>query len=434
VQLPTQPQASRPSHPALHNQDSSYPTHGLPVLKPFCFACNEEFETKGSLTRHRKEQCEREEISACSLCPLPRPIYYTQRGLIRHHVSTHGDKCPNGCSKKENVITNPCKELLSASFARLPAKKAWGCPYCIKCFKSFEEWNRHCNDHRRKFDKTTPWLFANMIWSLCQQNQLREALSRHDCPSAGDWARVNEKTCSGFREVLEHCKLPQRLRAREYWYLDDCDAVVRFVFDTIRTGQSFPSQQLFEINDEITSQQIPFTAVQTSRSEPCIPESASLQAVNRERFPPLTYTDDRLEGAEVAHKSVNGVDLVQSQPQHNLVLDLPGDGRHGTASAQNQDRGSGSQTRRRAASLKRTFSNLSLRASSSKSSLAQAEEVPPMPAVPNDLRLSNANKVEPGAHQDVDGLASSYLDPITPSQFRMSGVIHGSVWPDDKQS
>src|SRR2546423_5397337 len=51
------------------NQDSSYTLYTTSNDKPFCFACNECFKNKGSLSRHQKEQCEREKIAACSLCP-----------------------------------------------------------------------------------------------------------------------------------------------------------------------------------------------------------------------------------------------------------------------------------------------------------------------------------------------------------------------------
>jgi hypothetical protein len=197
-------------------------------------------------------------------------MYISKERLLRHHLMSHGDKCRNGCSKKENKISVPCREHLSKSFENLPPKKAWGCPYCVSCFKTFEEWNGHCIDHLTKAGKAPKWSFGTMIWSLLQQESLRDARSHHDLPEQSNWSSLNEKTCSGLREVLEHCKLPSGFENREYWYLNDSYAVVRCVFHYIRIGQAFPSQQLFEV----CSKPIPYdTSVNTGENPKDFPNT-----------------------------------------------------------------------------------------------------------------------------------------------------------------
>jgi hypothetical protein len=290
--------------------------------KPFCFACNEHFKNKGSLKRHQQEQCEREKIAACSLCPPKQGIYYTKERLLRHHATSHGDKCRNGCSKKENKISVPCKEHLSNSFENLPPKKAWGCPYCISCFKTFEEWNGHCTNHLKGTDKAPKWSFGTMIWSLLQQESLRDARSHHDLPSLSNWSSLDEKTCSGLREVLEHCKLPSGFGGREYLYFSNSYAVVRCVFHYIRTGEAFPSQHLFVVCSKPTPYHMSANTGENSKDFPC------------------TFDEDDIGGR---------------------------------------------QTRRRGASIKRSLSNLALRPSSSRSPAIQTVAVPPVPPLPDPI-------------------------------------------------
>jgi hypothetical protein len=301
-------------------QIPQYAMQALQKNRPFCFACNEHFKNKGSLRRHQQEQCEREKIAACSLCPPKQGIFYTKERLLRHHVASHGDKCRNDCSKEK--ISVPCKEHLSNSFENLPPKKAWGCPYCINCFKTFEGWNGHCIDHLKGTDKAPKWSFGAMIWSLLQQESLREARSHSDLPEESSWSSLNEKTCSGLREVLEHSRLPSGFENREYWYLNNSHAVVRCVLHYIRTGQAFPSQQLFEVCSKPIPYHMPVNTVENPEDFPC------------------TFGEDDI------------------------------DGRH---------------TRRRGASLKGSLPNLALRPSSSRSPAIQTVAVPPVPPLPDPI-------------------------------------------------
>src|SRR5947209_2326265 len=178
----------RPSQ-GLPNQDSRHPVHT--ALKPTCFACNEQFSNSGSLSRHQKEKCEREMMAACELCSSRRQvIYYTKERLIRHHVDSHGDSCQNRCSPK---ISSACREQLCRSFVKLPPKRAWGCPYCVTCFGSFEDWNNHCLDHCRRDDRTSPWSFITMILSLLRQSDFNLP-AYNQWLAACDWSKVTQKT------------------------------------------------------------------------------------------------------------------------------------------------------------------------------------------------------------------------------------------------
>jgi hypothetical protein len=418
----------RPSRLGLQNQEPSYPTQALQMHKPFCFACNEHFKNKGSLKRHQQEQCEREKVAACSLCPPNQAIYYTKERLVRHHVTSHGDKCQNGCSKKISV---PCKEHLSNSFRNLPPKKAWGCPYCVSCFKTFEEWNKHCIDHLKKADKAPKWSFGTMIWSLLQQESLRDARCHHDLPTESNWSSLNEKTCSGLREVLEHCKLPSGFGGHEYWYLNNSYAVVRCVFHYIRTGQAFPSQHLFEVCSKPTPHHIPVSAGENSKDFPCTFDSASGRENTNRALQTPPFSQPQGENEIATQCSVQTANFA-TQPFANVNVEIAGDVKSRSVDIQNEDDTGGSQTRRRGASLKRSLSNLALRPSPSRSPAIQTVAVPPVPPLPGDSKAWNANKNGAGAHQDRNWSPPSFLDPI-PQYRPMSGVVYGWSWPGSDQ-
>jgi hypothetical protein len=422
-----------PAHQVLHNQDSSYPTYAPPTQKPFCFACNEQFKNKGSLSRHQKEQCEREKISACSLCPLPQPMYYTKERLLRHHVTSHGDKCPNGCSKKENKISIPCKEHLSESFEKLPSKKAWGCPYCVSCFKTFKDWNEHCANHLRKADKVPKWCFGTMIWSLLQQDSLTEARMRHNIPET-NWSSLNEKTCSGLREILEHCKIPSALRPHEYWYLAECDAVVRCVFDFIGSGQTLPSQQLFEVKSKPIQCSMPLSAGEGRKEVSCLFETSPAQGNPNKAIKTVLHSHNPADSATVTQNAVSKKVHCGPQPHYSPAIDNAAIVRSRPAETSDADETGNSQTRKRAPSLKRSLSALALRPSPSRSPAVQTMAVPPVPPLPGDAKTSNADKTGAGAHHDGDWTARPYLEPI-PHYRPMSGVVYNEwTWSDGNQN
>ena len=429
----TLPNSFQPSVPHQPNQDSQYKSRAARPHKFFCFACNERFGTKGSLRRHQQEQCERERIFACSLCPLPQAIYYTKERLTRHHISSHGDKCPNDCSKKENRISDLCREHLVESSEKLPSKKAWGCPYCVRCFQAFEEWHRHCTEHLTKADTATTWSFGTMIESLLEQDSLRAACLRHEFPVTNNWSSINEKTCTGLREILEHCKVPNELRARQYCYLSVSNAVVRCVFDIIRTGQTFPSQQLFV--DLVKSKRLPNEAP-PSAAENIEDASCTLEEFLRDENTlgsdkKSHYPHPRSDHAATMHPSLNDGTLTTLRSS-NLIPDSADDVKSRSASMQNEDETSGGHTRRRGVSLKRSLSNLALRPSSSKSSLGQMMAVPPVPPLPSEAKALNADRAGAIANFDGFGLTYGYLDPI-PQHRPMSGIVYGCPWSYSSQ-
>ena len=428
AQLLTLHKSFQPSLPHQPNQDSLYKSSAAQPPKFFCFACNERFGTKGSLRRHQQEQCERETIFACSLCPLPQAIYYTKERLTRHHISSHGDTCPNDCSKKENRISDLCREYLAESSEKLPSKKAWGCPYCVRCFQAFEEWHRHCTEHLTQADTATTWSFGTMIESLLEQDSLRAACLRHEIPVTNNLSSINEKTCTGLREILEHCKLPSELRARQYCYLSISNAVVRCVFDIIRTGQTFPSQQLFV--DLVKSQpllnQAPHNAEENIEDisytlEEFLRDENTFGSDKESHYPHL-----RSDNAATTHPSVNDATLTTLRSS-NLISDSADIVKSRSAYMQNEDDPSGGHTRKRGVSLKRSLSNLALRSSSSKSSLRQTMAVPPVPPLPSEAKALNTDRAGAVVHPDGVWPTYPYLGPI-PQHRPMSGIVYGCHW------
>lgn len=398
----------------LHNQDSSYPVDAAP--KPTCFACNEQFSSQSSLSRHQKEQCEREMIAVCSLCPSRQAIYYTKERLVRHHKTTHGDKCSNECGKE---VSSACKERLYGSFVKLPPKRTWGCPYCLSCFASFEDWNNHCLDHRSNPDDTSTWSFSTMVWSLLQNPDYMAARTRYDwLLSACDWSKMTEKTCPGFREVLERCKLPHDLRFREpFRSLSDCEAVVHCVFQFMSTGRPFPNQQLFEVQSAPVPPQASIASVQTFPTASSVPDPRSACGIENRSLRGIAYPHDRPDSATIPEEAVNKAFGHGSHSHSSLKVDNSKDAQSRTVQSQDAGNPMAIPARRRGASLKRTTSNLSLRQSSSRFTVAQPEVVPQVPPLPNVLRSLGTSK--PDFHHVEEVLSSSYAETHRP----MSGVI-----------
>jgi len=400
----------RPSQ-GLPNQDSWHPVHM--ALKPTCFACNEQFSNPGSLSRHQKEKCEREMIAACELCSSPQKIYYAKERLVRHHVGSHGDSCRNRCS---NGISGACKERLYGSFVKLPLKRAWGCPYCVKCFGSYEDWNNHCLDHCRRDDRASPWSFATMIWSLLQQSDFSLARMRYDWWGACDWSKVTEKTCPGFKEVLERRKLPHALRVHDYLRsLSDSEAVVRCVFHYMSTGQPFPNQQLFEVKGRSAPSQVLAVSLKTTQNASRDLDPTSAQGnENPHNLDDFTYPHDRPDSATIPQQVV--VNTIG--PESQFKVDTSNEARFPAVKSQDDRDVVVTQTRRRGASLKRTISNLSLRQSSGKSTVAQSEVVPQVPPLPGDLKSSDGPRAVTHGHHTEEWLSPSHADTRP-----MSGVI-----------
>jgi hypothetical protein len=408
----------QPTRHTLQNQESPYPTCAAFTQKPFCFACNEHFKNKGSLSRHQKEQCEREKVATCSLCPPPQLMYYSERRLFQHHVASHGDKCKNGCSKKE--LSGPCKEHLSESFEELPPKKAWGCPYCVRCFKSFDERNCHCIGHFNKAGKAPQWSFGIMITSLLQQDNLTDARMCHDPPEPSTWSTINEKTCSGLREILEYCTIPTQMHDNEYWYLDEANAVVRCVYDLMAKGHTPPNLQLFEARIKpFPYQRLPDSSAGRKDVGGSFPAHGDankaiktyLRCHDRTGNPPVTQNVLRKRaGSASVPRSTAAIDtsvILKARPAEISAVGDPAPTTTTTTTT----------TRKRGPSLKRSLSGLALRPSTSRRAL------PPLPV--------SSEKVGTAAPHELGWPTAPYLDPI-PHHRPMSGVEYPD-WHESDQ-
>lgn len=106
-------------------------------------------------------------------------------------MEAHAEHCQYGCEKGERLHAEACETLLAKCSRRTTAKKAWGCPCCIECFKSLEEWNHHVWQHPVQNDKVQDWSYSTMIWSLLKQPYLSEHIT---------WERWQRCTWSTLRK------------------------------------------------------------------------------------------------------------------------------------------------------------------------------------------------------------------------------------------
>jgi hypothetical protein len=250
---------------------------------------------------------------------------------------------------------------------------------------------------------------------------------RHDCPALSNWSSVNEKTCSGLREVLEHCKLPSGL-TREYWYIPECDAVVRYVFDHIKSGRALPSQQLFKAR----SKPMP-SATEGRKDIPCISEPFPAQGTGNRTTKTFLYSHDPADNATMTQTLVGKKATSGFQPRSSPAVDTAAAVRSRPTDTPGAEDSGNNQPRKRAPSLKRSLSNLALRPSSSKSPASQAMALPPVPPLPCDAKASNANKAGAGVHHDGGWPAHAFLDPI-PQHRPMSDVVYDWSWSEGSQS
>ena len=231
--------------PLIDSTSSMFATLPPDPQRLICFGCDLRFKCKDTLFWHQQERCERDFVSTCSLCPLPQPKFYLITTLFRHHISSHGGECSNGCSRYDDLVSLPCGEQLIRTFVRLSPKKAWGCPYCVCCFNSFKYWNQHCADHFKTDDDRPKWSSGTMICSLLYQKSLISLPPGQLPPYVDPLEKLNRKDHSGLKEVLEYCKFPGTLRRDgEYHSMTEAVAVVFFVYEIARTGSIFANQDL----------------------------------------------------------------------------------------------------------------------------------------------------------------------------------------------
>lgn len=272
-----------------------------------------------------------------------------------------------------------------------------------------------------------------MLWSLLQQDSLKDARMRHDLPETDNWSTVNEKTCSGLREILEHCKIPSTLRPREYWYLEESDAVVRCVYEYITNGYTLPNQQLFEARIKPLPHQMPTSASEGRKTVGDPSESFPAHGDAKKAIKTSLQSHDRTGDAYTMQSAVGKRADFGSQPQSTAALDTVVVARARPAELPDVDDTATTQARKRAPSLKRSLSNLALRLPPSRSPATQTVAVPPVPPLPSDTKVLSVGKNGTGAQHDLGWPTTPYLDPI-PHHRPMSGVVYGWSWSDGSQN
>ena len=272
-----------------------------------------------------------------------------------------------------------------------------------------------------------------MIWSLLQQPLLAKAVTRYDWRGY-DRSKVNEEMNHALREALERCRLPPGV-AEEYYSLNTTEAVVQYVFDHTQTNSLLP----LESNIATQNNAVPFRPeVQHSASmghqsdsfmgSPQVAHGLSMgYAAGGKAYHSSTISDpDRQRGYSSARPDIATFpkELVnkhenydtQSRPEpsrlRNEVMYLTEctEDQHNTSfrtemhppmvqhydtshEHQSSHTRSGSESRRRGGvSLRRSLSNLSLRMSPSKGITSYLDETPPVPAVPQALKVPDAAK------------------------------------------
>jgi hypothetical protein len=222
----------------LANPALPYPQPGhIPFATNICYACNTSFKNANTLAKHQTEFCERKLEWVCSACP--RKVYGLQERLNRHHLEAHAEMCPHGCDKREKLHSEACKTQLSKCSRRITTKKAWGCPCCIKCFESLEEWSHHVWNHPVQNEKVQDWSFSTMIWSLLSQPYLPEHMTRKHWERC-NWSTLRKEASQSLRHALERREVPADVMAHpDYRGVDGPAALARYAFNLGTTGKAY---------------------------------------------------------------------------------------------------------------------------------------------------------------------------------------------------
>jgi len=213
----------------------------VPVASNICYTCNVSYKNATTLAKHQTEFCERKVEWVCLACP--RRVFGLQERLNRHHMDAHADSCPYGCDKREKLHSEACKLQLSKYSRHLAIKKAWGCPCCVKCFESLEEWSYHVSSHPIQNEKVQNWSFSTMIWSLLKQPYI----SHHVTPKCWEcciWSTLSKELTLSLRHALERHEVPAAVSAHvDYCGLDGPAVLVKYAFNLGTTGEAHPRKR-----------------------------------------------------------------------------------------------------------------------------------------------------------------------------------------------
>jgi hypothetical protein len=225
----------------LANPAFPYPQAGhVPVASNICYACDKSFANVTTLAKHQNEFCERKVEWVCPACP--RKAFGLQERLNRHHMEAHADSCPSGCDKREKFVSEACKMQLSKCSRQLATKKAWGCPCCVKCFESLEEWSRHASSHPIQNEKVQDWSYSTMIWSLLKQPYISDHAAWDNWQYCS-WAKLSKELSLSLRHALERHEVPAAVSAHvDYCGLDGPAALAKYAFNLGTTGKAHPRE------------------------------------------------------------------------------------------------------------------------------------------------------------------------------------------------
>jgi hypothetical protein len=226
----------------LANPALPYPQAGhVPVASNICYACNISFKSATTLAKHQTEFCEGKIAWICPACP--RKVFGLQERLNRHHMDAHADSCQYGCNKREKLHSEACKLQLSKCSRHLSTKKAWGCPCCVKCFESLEEWSHHVSSHPIQNEKVQDWSYSTMIWSLLTQPYISHhvILKYWECCT---WSTLSKELTRSLRHTLERHEVPATVSTHvDYYGLDGPAALVKYAFNLGTTGKAHPRER-----------------------------------------------------------------------------------------------------------------------------------------------------------------------------------------------
>jgi len=225
----------------LANPAFPYPRAGhVPVASNICYACNISCKKATMLAKHQNEFCERKVEWICPACP--RKCFGLQERLNRHHMAAHADLCPSGCDKREKLLSEACKMQFSKCSRQLATKKAWGCPCCVKCFESREEWSHHVSSHPTQNEKVQDWSYSTMIWSLLKQPYISDCVMWEHWQYC-TWSKLPKELSLSLRHALERHEVPAAMSAHvDYCGLDGPAALAKYAFNLGTTGKAHPRE------------------------------------------------------------------------------------------------------------------------------------------------------------------------------------------------
>lgn len=447
------------------NQYPLTPIKQNPPAGYICVSCNISFTNKSSLSRHHQEHCERKVVWLCRFC-VPKREFYRKEKLSRHHLDHHGVDCVEGCKDHGRGL---CDWHLPGSILNLPAKKAWGCPCCLRWFGSCEAWEKHSVNHAVENGQVVGWSLSTMVQSLLFQPFLGEAIARSPLPlQMFHLSNVKVDICQNLREALERHKLPDAVQAHyDYRHLQLPEALALYAFRLVAYGEPFLDDVSAGTSAADTMGNVPNRSHGRLEGQPFAPP------VQNVSIPPASDYWDPQDPFNYSPQTRQTVEpeIVPDRP-HGDILAVAGTGNHGMGSSRvsgqhlpgtdpvqfygqtlqdvsaiasseqppsmqtfaNPGRAfhepnGGEKGRGRALSVKRSLQNLVHRPSSSKPSTSRTEKISLAPGIPDGRALErNRTVMTLETHRESTRAEPMEAVPSSPRQARLSGRMSGIQW------